>query len=222
MNIKLLVTVALTVLANLNPASAQNTFKLASTLNSTVYVGNPAQVIATDMNGDGRVDLIGGGMVLTNNGKGVFTAFQTTALNIRSNSFLVADVNRDGKMDLIALTNLTVAPYTESIVVYTNSGNSSSYPYNFFLGNYSSTTNVGNETVFGQVVAQGSLVSAGDVAGNGLVNLFYFNSTNTTVCLFTNNGSGAFGSNFTFSAKMSAPVAADVNRDGKVDFVSLG
>src|ERR1035438_4269769 len=114
--------------AALTPASAQNnTFKLATTINGS-GVANPAQVTAADVNGDGKVDLIGAGTVFTNGGKGNFGAFQFNPLNIRSNGFVAADVNRDGRMDLIALTNLTASPFTESIVVFPNSGNRSSFP----------------------------------------------------------------------------------------------
>ena len=221
MNINLAVGIALAFATTIIPASAQNTFKLASTLTAT-YAATPAEVVAADVNGDGKVDLIGAANVYTNNGKGVFTSFlpyTTAPLNIRSN-FFVADVNRDGWPDIVALTNLTASPYTESLVVYTNSGRLYNYYYNnsFSYGVSSVTAAVGNEVS----PASGGLVSAGDVFGNGLTNLWYFNAASNTVCLFTNNGAGAFGSNFTFGVKLSAPQAVDVNRDGKVDFVGLG
>lgn len=217
---KLFVSIALAFLATLTPASAQNnTFKLATTITGSGSYPDPAQVITADVNGDAKFDLVGAGNVYTNNGKGVFSSgFQFGAGTFRTNGFVVADVNSDGRLDVIALTNLTTSPYTESIVVYTNSGNSSSYPYGFSLGFNSSTTNVGNELSAGS----GSLRNAGDVLGNGQMNLFYFNASSNSVCLFTNNGSGAFGSNSTFGVKMGLPVAADVNRDGSVDFVSPG
>jgi hypothetical protein len=220
MNTKLLAAMSLAVLAALMPASAQNTFKLATTLTSSGSAA-PAQIIATNFSGDGKVDLIGAGTVLTNSGKGIFNnALQFSPLTIRSNGFVAADVNRDGKMDLIALTNLTTSPYTESIVVYTNTGSSA---FNgFSLGFYSSTTNVGNASLSGPNNGVGALASAGDVYGNGLVNLFYYNFPSNSVTLFTNSGSGTFGSNTTFGVKMSLPVSADVNRDGKMDFISYG
>ena len=181
----------------------------------------PAQVIAADINDDAKVDLIGAGTVFTNNGNGGFDAFQFNPPNIRSNSFVVADVNRDGKPDLITLTNQTVPPFAESIVVYTNSGNRTSFqfPYIATLGFHSSTTNVGNESL----IAQGSLGNAGDVLrqwpGRAC---FISNAISNTVSLFTNDGTGAFGSNTTFGVRMGLPVTADINRDGKVDFISLG
>jgi len=204
--------------AALTPAFAQNnTFKLATTLQGA-GAANPAQVIAADLNGDGQVDLIGAGTIFTNNGNGIFGALPFNPQNIRSNGLVVADVNHDGRLDLIALTNLTTSPYTESIVVYTNAGNHSSYPQGFMLGFHSSTTNVGGEIASGS----GALGSAGDVFGNGRANLFYFNAASNSVSLFTNDGSGIFGSNTTFGVRMGLPAVADVNRDGKTDFISLG
>jgi len=207
--------------AALVPAYGQiNTFKAAMTLNGSGAPTPPAPVIAVDLNGDGKLDLIGAGTVFTNNGKGAFSAFQFNPPDIRSNSFVAADADHDGKLDLIILTNQTVPPFAESIVVYTNGGNRSSfqYPYGFTLGFHSSTTNVGQETV----VTKGALGNAGDVYGNGRTNLFYYNHISSTVSLFTNDGTGVFGSNTTFGVRMGLPVTADVNRDGKIDFISPG
>ena len=217
---KLFVSLSFAVLAFIIPASAQNnTFKLANTLNGS-GTANPAEVVTADINGDGKVDWAGAANVYTNNGKGVFTAIQFSSFNIRSNGFVVMDANRDGRLDWVGLTNLQTVPFTESIVVYTNA--SPTFGSSLVMGLYSSTTNVGAELTnnSSQSVAQGALVNAGDVFGNGRANLFYYNPVSNSVALFTNNGAGTFGSNTSFGLKMGLPVTADVNRDGKMDFIS--
>jgi len=221
---KSFIALSLAVLATLTPASAQNTFKLATTLNSSVGVSSSiAQVIATDVNGSGKVGLICASTVLTNNGKGIFGAGVSLSPNItlRTSGLVAASVMGNGRMDLITLTNLAVTPFTESIVVYTNSG-PTGFSGAVSLGFHSSTANVGNESTnnSNQATGQGYLSSAGDVFGNGRANLFYLSSISNSLSLFTNNGSGSFGFNTNFGVKLSLPAVADVNRDGKVDFIT--
>jgi hypothetical protein len=226
---KLFAAIALAFLAALTPASAasytNNTFRLATTL--TPSSGNlTAEVIAADVNADGKVDLVAGNTVWTNSGRGVFNNVLQYAspypIYLRTNGFVVADVMGNGRMDLITLTNNATTPVTESILVYTNTGLAYNGNYFFSFGHHSTTTNIGNDitNVSGQIITHGSLGSAGDVFGNGRVNLFYYNSTSNSLSLFTNNGSGVFGSNTTFSLSMGLPAVADVNRDGHVDFIA--
>ena len=109
----------LTVLTN----DGNGGFVLAST--PQVY-GEPVSLVATDVNGDGKVDLISANFsantltVLTNDGSGGFVIAST--LNVSSNpvSVCAADGNGDGKVDLICanfgtntltvLTNDTIFP----------------------------------------------------------------------------------------------------------------
>ena len=83
-------------------------------LNATPTVGNkPSCVVAADLNGDGHIDLIsansggwetGNGTtltVLTNNGYGVFGSNTTLTVGTLPFFLVAADVNADGKPDLI-------------------------------------------------------------------------------------------------------------------------
>jgi hypothetical protein len=85
---------------------------------------NPQSVIAVDVKGDGKLDLISANAgdntlsVLTNNGNGIFGSNAT--LNVGSFPVCVtaADVNGDGKLDLIS-ANLGA----NTLTVLTNNGN---------------------------------------------------------------------------------------------------
>ena len=125
---------ALTVLTN----NGSGGFVFASTL--LVDTG-PVSVIAADVNGDGKVDLISANFnvsslsVLTNNGSGGFVLASTSKLKDGSNpqSVCAADVNGDGRVDLIT-ANLN----DSTLTVLTNSGsvaavvtNSSAKPIRF-------------------------------------------------------------------------------------------
>jgi len=76
--------------------------------NATYSVGNmPTSVIAADVNGDGKVDLIsanentGNLTVLTNNGNGGFGFNATYPTVAEPTSVTAADINGDGAVDLI-------------------------------------------------------------------------------------------------------------------------
>ncbi len=96
-------------------------------LSGTYPVGNgPMLVAAADVNGDGKVDLItanwGGGAgntltVLTNNGSGGFVFSSTLTVGNGSICVAAADVNGDGKVDLISANNTD-----STLSVLTNNG----------------------------------------------------------------------------------------------------
>lgn len=77
--------------------------------NTTYVVGQgPFSVIAADVNGDGKVDLIsvsvflGALTVLTNNGSGGFGFNATIKVGPEPTAVAAADVNGDGKLDLLS------------------------------------------------------------------------------------------------------------------------
>ena len=137
--------------------SFQHSFaqSLAFTTNTYAVGMDPYSVVAADVNGDGKLDLICANWgdntltVLTNNGNGGFGSNATLSVGFEPECVVAADINGDGKLDLIS--------------------------------------------------------------ANG----------NNTLTVLTNNGSGVFGSNATLNVG-SGPrcvVAADVNGDGKLDLI---
>ena len=143
-------------------------------LSGTYHVGSgPILVKAADVNGDGKVDLISANWgesagntltVLTNNGSGGFV-FSST-LNVGKGSVCVAaaDVNGDGKVDLIS-ANTT----DSTLSVLTNNGSGG-----FVLATNLSVGNAPN------------WVTAADINGDGKVDLISANSGNNTLTVWTN------------------------------------
>ena len=197
-------------LANIYRAVAQD---LTFTTN-TISVGGEwsTTVVATDINGDGKLDLISANYsasspytltVLTNNGFGVFGSNATLNVDDLPLSIAAADINSDGKVDLIIANSDLVGPST--LTVFTNNGN----------GLFGS-----NATVMVNGVAD--CVIPADVNGDGKMDLVVANFGNNTLMVFTNNGNGVFGSNATLNVGNGPLVvlAADINGNGKLDLVS--
>ena len=150
-------------------------------LSSSPGVGSqPQAVVAADVNGDGKVDLIavnyGNGFgnstlsVLTNNGTGGFVLASSPGTGVSPEALTAADVNGDGKVDLIC------ANYSDwTLTVLTNNGHGG-----FVLA---STPNTGNGP---------ESVTAADVNGDGKVDLICANYGDNTLSVFTNSGNGGF------------------------------
>jgi prolyl-tRNA editing enzyme YbaK/EbsC (Cys-tRNA(Pro) deacylase) len=176
----------------------------------TYSVGNnPVSVAVADVNGDGKTDLIsadsgfsGAGetlTVLTNNGAGGFVVAGTYSVGNAPYSVAVADLNGDGKIDLIS-ANLS----GNSLTVLTNNGSGG-----FVLaGTYS----VGNTPYS---------ATASDVNGDGKIDLISANYAGNSLTVLTNNGSGGFvlaGTYFVGSPRSVS--TADINGDGEIDLIS--
>jgi len=204
----------LTVLTN----NGSGGFVSSATLNLAPY-SNPTCVAAADVNNDGSLDLIcalSGGVieVLTNNGSGGFASNAVYNLGVMGTAMscvVAADVNGDGKVDLITANELGGIRSQGVLTVLTNNGS----------GGFVLCTNL--STAGGP----GSLphwVAVADIYGNGGMALISANSgvSYNSLTVFTNDGSGDFGSNatYTVSREPYCVVAVDVNGDGKVDLVS--
>ena len=192
----------LTVLTN----NGSGIFGLNATLILTAGA-QPQVPISTDINGDGKPDLItvnnsspGLVTVFTNNGTGVFGLNATYTVGNNPFMIIAADVNGGGFIDLIT-ANYSPA---NTLTVLTNNGSG--------VFGFSATLQTGIAPQW---------VAAADLNGDGKVDLISANIGTNTLTVFTNNGNGIFGFNATLTVggKPFSVVAADLNGDGKMDLV---
>jgi hypothetical protein len=171
-------------------------------------------VTVADVNGDGKPDLLSanwdyhpgsyGVSVLLGNGNGTFQAPQTISLATMPFSVNVADVNGDGKPDL---------------VVGTFSG--SSYPYSggvsVLLGNGNGTFAAGLNMSLGVETFLNSLT---DINGDGKPDLVT-ETFKKGLSVYLGNGDGTFAGplNTVVSDAHYGVAVGDLNGDGRPDFV---
>ena len=181
-------------------------------------------VAVADINGDGKPDLLvadcgliginvcnhSNGLVgvLLGNGDGTFQPVVTyDSGGSTTVSIAVADVNADGKPD---------------VVVANECGNTSTCAdgsVGVLLGNGDGTFQ--KATTYDTKYAIDS-VAVADVNGDGKPDLLVANNTNNTVGVLLGNGDGTFQSAVTYSSGGNIPLSvaiADVNKDGKPDLV---
>ena len=167
-----------------------------------------------DVNGDGRPDLlitntVGAGAVvsaLLNNGDGTYAPRIDYPVGKTAGAATLADVNGDGKPDIITLNSGTYGPpaVNGSISVLLNRG----------AGVFAPRTDLKISPF-----PAGLLVS--DVTGDGLLDVVYTDSNNTLTVL-PGNGAGSFsgGTSYSVGGYPGALAAADYNGDGIVDLIA--
>jgi hypothetical protein len=206
----------LTVLTN----NGANVFGTNASYSTGLLGYPPQQIVAADVNGDAKLDLIavyaylGGSSwnitVLTNNGSGGFATNVTLTLNGYA-QLAVADVNGDGRPDLVAAYYYN--GYSQ-LTVFTNLSPTGASPFYSAAASHTYQITSGASPI--------SLVAA-DVNGDGKVDMIIANNNNPgTLSVMTNNGYGVFAlaSSPVVGAYPHAVTAADVNGDGKVDLIS--
>jgi len=196
---KTILILGLFALSSREPSAAQN---LTFTPYAYTLGPIPTSLVAADVNGDGAIDLISsGGLVLTNNGHGVFGTNSIFSPSFGFGSIAVADVNGDGNLDLIGTSGGGGTPFT--LTVLTNNGN----------GTFSS-----NATL--RVGSPPQWVVTADINGDGKLDLICRETNELTV--FTKDGSGVFGYNATLSVGTGYGnvLAVDINGDGKPDLIT--
>jgi len=166
-------------------------------------VEGPAAVAATDLDGDGTVDLAVANeqtnniSILLNDGSGVMTASAVVDAGTAPVSIVLEDFDGDGDPDL-AVANRD----SDNVTVRKNNGSGS-----FTIP---ATFNVGSRP---------QSIATGDVNGDGHVDLLVANSGDDSISVLINKSNGAFEAQVTF-ATGDQPVCiavADFNGGGSLD-----
>ena len=210
------VTIAGTFVGNgsgiTNLSLAANSGGAIQTLGSYFFNPSPSvggyqrAVIATDINADGKLDLISATegadtvAVLTNTGSGSFVLSGSYAVGSLPCSVVAVDVNGDNKKDLVCANR-----GSSTVSVLLNNG----------TGNFTVTSSPG-------VGAIGPLsIAAGDVNGDGKADIVSANYTGNSLSVLTNNAAGSFvlATTLPLEGHAYSIATADVNADGNLDLI---
>jgi hypothetical protein len=198
----------------------------AGQLFKRVHVYTPEQEVfsvkAVDFNGDGRPDLVVAGeasggepatvSVLLGNGDGSFQPplnFDAGGYSIYA--IAVADVNRDGKPDVLAPICLDISCDNSAVVV--------------LLGRGDGTLQAAQAYSLGAVNAVRSSIAVGDVNRDGkldvLVNVCTVGACTDAVSVLLGNGDGTFQAAYDIDpgGKLGGIALAKVNAGGKLDLL---
>ena len=174
---------------------------------------NPYGLVATDLNSDGKADLIaansptsggadvnGSISVLLSNGDDTFQSAQSTSVGIKPRYLSSGDYNRDGKQDL-ALT-LSEDENKVQILLGNGSGGFSS-PTSYALGSDSGPRDVISD----------------DFNADGILDLAISTIYADSISVLRGNSNGSFGTRKVFAAGDGPLLMAsgDFNRDGHPD-----
>jgi hypothetical protein len=176
-------------------------------------------IAVADVNGDGKADVVVGNCgnnfycnqsgqgtvgVLLGNGDGTFQSVRTYGSSGLTHSVAVADVNHDGKPDLLVANDCSHCE--GSVDVLLGNGDGTFQP----IVTYDS----GGQGAASVVVA--------DINGDGKPDLLVANRFSNTVGLLLGNGDGTFRLAVTYDSGGTGPswvATADLNGDGKLDLV---
>ena len=201
--------------ANYNSSTASvllgtgtGTFGAAATY-STGPNSTPAGIAVADVNGDGKPDLLTANQgsstvgVLLGTGTGTFGAAATYSMGTGSQpiSLAVADVNGDGKLDVLTAN---YGGNTAGVLLGTGTG--------------SFGTAATFSTGFGSTPYS---IAVADVSGDGKLDVLTANISSDNVAVLLGTGTGSFGSVALYNTgNNSGPrslAVADVNGDGRPD-----
>jgi hypothetical protein len=178
----------------------------ASTIASNIIAYD---LVTGDFNGDGKPDLVvvlpgSGGQpqvgVLLGNGFGTFQAMTTTPIGSVPDALAAADMNHDGKTDVVAAVGSTVS---------------------VLLSNVDGTLQAAtNYATLGFAPAS---IAVADFNRDGMPDLALTDGVEGDVSVLLNQGNGTFGPLTSYAAGSfsSALLTADVNGDGAPDLVAV-
>jgi VCBS repeat protein/centrosomal CEP192-like protein/ASPM-SPD-2-Hydin domain-containing protein len=197
------------------PGKGDGTFGagIGSSLGACYTLFSTTRLVAADFNGDGKLDLAtvistGTGpavAILLGNGDGTFQAPRLTpAPGTRPTWLEVADLNKDGKLDMV------VTQYQENTI-------------QIFLGNGDGTFQAPTTLATGRLPG---FTALGDFNGDGNLDIFVGNQLDVNAEIFLGSGNGTFlaPSIVNIQPTNSPPsiqVVGDFNLDGHLD-VLLG
>ena len=181
---------------------------------------------SADVNGDGKADIVltnqcanssdcsqGSVAVLLGNGDGTFQAPVTYATSNDGQSVALADVNGDGKLDIL-------------LAAQCSDGNCTTGGVDVLLGNGDGTFQNAVSYSSGGLYALG--IAVADTNGDGKPDIIVANEcvdnscSNGAVSVLLGNGDGTFQSAVTYNSGGNDAIsvqAADMNGDGKLDIV---
>ena len=199
-----------TISVLLNTTSG-STITLATHTDYTVG-NNPQGIVATDLNGDGKPDVVVANYgdntisVLLNNGAGSLLSKVNYNVGLQPLGLKVVDVNGDDKKDIVVAnygnSNFPGLPGSVSLLPGNGDGTFQSNT-NYATGKY----------------PQG--VASADLNKDGKADLVVANSNDSTISVLLSAGDGSFTPQVTYSVGNTPTnvVLVDVNGDGKLDAV---
>jgi Bacterial Ig-like domain (group 3)/FG-GAP-like repeat len=202
------------------PGNGDGTFQALPNLpvGSTGLTGQisalPTGFVTADLNGDGLTDVLSisaTGNLITALGRGNGTFSVTDQIPAIANEFLLAgDFNADGNPDIIAIlpSASSTTPSDSLLFFYKGNGDGSFQPASAPVDLH---TTGAIHALAGDFNSDGHLDVIVSLSGNALV-------------FIPGNGDGTFGTPTLFSAQTSTssagpPLTADLNNDGKPDFI---
>jgi hypothetical protein len=171
-----------------------------------------SSAVEGDFNNDGipdvaAISLNNDVLILLNDGSGTFSIAHTYTFTSQPSSIATADLNGDGKADLVIVT---VDPITNA------------WALNIMLGNGDGS--FGPPTTDLQTVSSspGFQIAVADFNGDHKPDLAILNSSGSTTSVFLNQGDGTFGTSTPYFAgsNVNSLLAGDFNNDGKTDIVT--